>query len=442
MKKQFLFGMAAVAALCSCSNNEVLEAPESLKTPIAFGTYVGSNVNGRAAETKIENMKGTIPDELTTANKKGFGVFAYYTPQQSDNLDWSSNDATVTKIPNYMFNQKVEMKNETSVWTYSPLKYWPNNSGDKVHFFAYSPYSSSKSGEVSNSSDANDIDNITAFCSNSEAGRPTVTFTVNKTVKEQQDLLYASVTNCEKPSIETPTATGKSVFFDFKHALALVQFTVQAMVDKVNTAEGTESSNVLPTETTIKVRQVELLGKFYKSGTLDLGTGTFTSQQTIAEEGSETYKTTAPTVASGITQGLPASATEQGYGFELKRGATNDASNFIVANADNVSITEQPLNNNESNIMLIPQEFTGENKVKIRVTYDVITSDSQLNGGNSTITNVITSDGFTFSFVKGKRHTFKLYLGMTSVKFAASISDWTDGTDKVIDVPINTTGGN
>ena len=98
--------------------------------------------------------------------------------------------------------------------------------------------------------------------------------------------------------------------------------------------------------------------------------------------------------------------------------------------------------------MVIPQNFytvtpsvegATESQIKIKVTYDVITADSDLETGQSKVTNVITSDAFDFPFVGGKAYTFNLHLGMTSVKFDATVSPWdVTASDIVVNVPINT----
>ena len=52
-----------------------------------------------------------------------------------------------------MHNQMVKFDGTNNVWTYSPVKYWPNRQNDKISFFAYAPYESdwqngSKSGVI------------------------------------------------------------------------------------------------------------------------------------------------------------------------------------------------------------------------------------------------------------------------------------------------------
>lgn len=430
MKKQFLFGMAAVAALCSCSNNEVLEAPESLKTPIAFGTYVGSSVDGRALVNNKSAIEGTIISGVK--NRAGIGVFAYYTAGTAY--------ASANGTPNFMYNQKLEYK--TSAWEYTPLKYWPNNDGDKVSFFAYAPYSPCDTDGSATSAD--DTDNITGFSANNVTGNPTVTFTVNNTVKLQQDLLYADasqnsgdtqlINRTKQTSVDVPNiGINDKVKFDFKHALARIGFNVEASVDKVIPSTGTpdDATGIPETNnngiikendiTTISVEKVELIGKFYASGTLDLNDHTWSSLQpeTLAERNfTLSYKATASTDAQVTTE-----------------------SDFDNTVAQKVTTNKTQLNANDSYIMIIPQKFpltdSSSEKVKIRVTYKVTTTDNNLNGNKSEITNTITSSDFNFNFEQGKAYMFNLHLGLTSVKFDADVTSWSDGGNTIVNVPLN-----
>ena len=159
MKKNYLFGMLALAAMTmvGCSNDEVVN-DYSQDNAIQFGTYVG-----RGAESRAQVIDTKVLGE------EGFGVFAFFT----ENEDFDASKHT----PNFMYNQKVtatgwvqetvdDNGNVTpgyyTNWTYSPVKYWPNDRDDKVSFFAYAPYATEQNGiEIS---DAN------------AAGVPTVTY--------------------------------------------------------------------------------------------------------------------------------------------------------------------------------------------------------------------------------------------------------------------------
>lgn len=381
MKTKIHFGLIALAVLglSSCAK-EITVDQVNPETPIEFGTYLG-----RAAQTKAG--VATLNDGTYGLQKTGFGVYAYYTEQ---------NTMGASATPNYMSNQRVEWS--TSKWEYSPVKYWPNNTGDKVSFYAYAPY---EDGKDPNST------NISSVPANTATGEPAIGFTVNNTVTAQTDLLYATALKDQtKPQKYTDKTT-----FTFNHALSRVAFSVQLMADAVNgDATGTidddttSSGTINGTETTVAVTNVELIGKFYNSGTLQLNDGTWTE---LSAQESTNY-----TLASA---------------------------NFADV-ASKVTATDAALNKDDSYIMIIPKNFNSDSdKVKIKVTYTVTTDDSNLSGGKSEITNVIESDSFTFNFEQGRAYNFSLHLGLDSVEFEASVAEWTDGTqsDTAVNVPIN-----
>ena len=111
--------------------------------------------------------KGTITDNTesgTGIKAKGFGVLAYYTGA----TDFAS---YTSPTPNFMWNQKVEYK--SSAWSYTPLKYWPNTTDEKISFFAYAPYADTQN----TASSSNGIELTAATAS----GYPKITFHWNTT---------------------------------------------------------------------------------------------------------------------------------------------------------------------------------------------------------------------------------------------------------------------
>ena len=123
MKKNLLgwFAMATMLVGTGCSSDEVVNdySPENA---IQFGTYVGRGAEARGSVIEKDDLFG---------DDKGFGVYAYYT----DDTDFNSSTST----PNFMKNTQVKSADGTT-WTYSPVKYWPNESTDKLSFFAYAPW--------------------------------------------------------------------------------------------------------------------------------------------------------------------------------------------------------------------------------------------------------------------------------------------------------------
>ena len=197
MNKIYLCGILAMAAVASTScSNEETRVNEPKSDAIEFGTYLGRDAESRASVFTTDNMK--------TA---GFAVFASYTGQ-SEFAD---------QTMNFMYNQQVTYN--VSAWQYSPLKYWPNNPGDKVSFFAYAPH------------------NVLGAVPTADKAQ--VTFTVQDAVADQKDLVVADALKNQ-----TKQAITGNVNFTFKHVLARVGLNVEAMFDLVNSdATGATDSS-------------------------------------------------------------------------------------------------------------------------------------------------------------------------------------------------------
>lgn len=165
--------------------------------PLDFGVSVDQAVS-RAGES-------------TTANLLSMGVYAYYT---------GGNNLTTSDKPNFMCNQKVERANNASPWTYSPVKYWPNNPADKVSFYAYGPY---------------DVKGLNVSGA-TQSGPPTMEYTIQEAEADQADLIIASVL----PNQTYANNNGK-VSFKMFHALTRVDVNV-TNVDKASGMQITSFS--------------------------------------------------------------------------------------------------------------------------------------------------------------------------------------------------------
>ena len=203
-------------------------------------------------EPTAVNFSATVPAFLTRsivngtaglqAEAAGFGVFAYYTGTYTwEQCDGSGTEGHTTKqAPNFMYNQQVQWDDspQSGFWTYSPVKYWPNDNqpaddtgatGSQEHnyvsFFAYAPYNGT---------------GLTPSL-NTATGAPTIGYTwVSSTdpddqhdllyadPDDQHDLLYADpVTDCYKTMTEGYGTVGGRVPFHFRHALAAIEFKVR-----------------------------------------------------------------------------------------------------------------------------------------------------------------------------------------------------------------------
>ena len=118
-----ILSVAAIPLFFSCGTNETEEILSS--RPLDFSTTVTGTSHNAASHDRA-----TRAGDITTANLQSMGVFAYFT-----HGDFEESSST----PGFMYNQLVS-KQMGGNWTYSPVKYWPNNLNDKVSFFAYEPH--------------------------------------------------------------------------------------------------------------------------------------------------------------------------------------------------------------------------------------------------------------------------------------------------------------
>ena len=155
-------------------------------------------------ERPVSFRMGVSSTKTTTPLPSGtdFGVMAWYTG--------TSNWSTSAK-PNFMYNQEVDF--DGSDYTYSPIKYWPNNTGDKLTFWAYCPYTANPDFLVADSS--------TPY-TNSSSGIPDIRFTADG----HTDLLYSDVL-----ANQTRASNSGEADISFHHALSLIDVFVQKKDD-------------------------------------------------------------------------------------------------------------------------------------------------------------------------------------------------------------------
>jgi len=479
MKKLLFITVSALALLASCSSetdstSTICPNPQTASDAIAFGTYLSKGANTRAGATGSINTT----DQLKAS--AGFGVFAYYT-QANDY------DATNDQTPNWMYNQKVAWDNTQSDWTYSPLKYWPNDNGtadnnkatgtttSKVSFFAYAPFTGD---ETTGKLDAGETSGITAFSASDAAGHPTVTYKLSQDGK-QVDLLWG--TAAEGKSYETVTGTnvtvgkvkdalaptniniqklttGGKIAFLFKHALAKFGGSEETTkTDPDGTIETVTKTNGLQVKldidkddditggdkdeaTKVTIKTIEIKNenstatpledlnsdgktddndKIVAGGIFDLATGkwtpgteyididhTITSPGSTKGKGSETERSSA-TIADALAE--PATVATGTAGWDaLPDGVTTKAQNVYKE---------------ESNpLVFIPGT---KPSFKITVEYVVRTKDAHLAKGYTEAVQKITHNvAFQDAVQVNKKYNLLIHLGLTSVKFEATVSNW------------------
>ena len=441
MKKYFIFtAIAAAVAFTACTNSDDERAnngqtPEvKAKAAVCFNAYANRGVTraGYAGDLNLAQLKET------SGNGGGFGVFAYYT-------DLKKYDQTY--VPNFMYNQGVFWNDGESAWEYSPVMYWPNESGsdaqsddeDKVTFFAYAPYvehSSAASGSVANAEWG-----ITGFSRNSTAGDPIVKYIASFNPTYSVDLCWgvSDGTAWDKYQgggtqtmtaglpwldVEHPKVVAQPMTFTFKHALA--QLNVQIDADADVAAHATDDA--LGAATKIYVRSISFTGIAMK-GALNLNNPVANTARWLDYSGTTDLPYgESVTVKDGRRDGREGAAGADATN-ELPQGLNP---NIVQNNPATTGVTTglQNLFAGTGTVCVIP---TGE-AMTVTIVYDVETesgdlttylSDGTTHGSSieNRISKTITWSSGT-GLVSGKKYNLTLHLGMNSVKFDAAIDDW------------------
>ena len=409
------------------------------KVPVGFNAYANRGLTRSGVAGDLDLTALEAPAGVGSADGGGFGVFAYYT-------DLKKYDQTY--IPNFMYNQGV-FKNGAN-WEYTPVMYWPNESGsdaqsddeDKVSFFAYAPYvkhTSAASGSVADATYG-----ITGFSRNSTAGDPIVKYIASFDPAKSVDLCWgvcagtswakfqgaANQTMQEGlpwTDVEHPQGIDQKMTFTFRHALSQLNVQIDADPD---VADHDESS-VVATGTKIYVRSISFTGIATHgalnlnntvkdkplwldySGTTDLPYGESVTVKDGRRDGRE------GATGAEANNELPAGLNPQiVQNSTATTGVTKSLQNLFAAAALTTPVCVIP---------------TGE-AMTVTIVYDVETaspdlttylSDGTTHG--SSIENRITKSinwSSGTGLVSGKKYNLTLHLGMNSVKYDAAISDW------------------
>ena len=299
MKRHFILGIMAVAALASCNKSEVLHQESLNEKGITFSTYAG-----KATQTKAVSI---YQDSLKNA---GIGILAWRT---------GGNDVTAeiltTNAPSFMPNIPLTWAkgaDGTYTGTYSPERYWPST-GAKVSFFAYAPYSKGDGTPATGHAAKFHPENITMPLDdegNPNIGANKLTLTVHDTEFDKHtDFMVArkgngannsgttAQTTVQVPNPDYPS-TGEefieqtvpgifvginqnltkeydgAVQLQMTHALSRISFQAKATGTKKD-AEGNSidvPQNTPYSDGLVKVvlNDIKLVGTFTKKGTYDL----------------------------------------------------------------------------------------------------------------------------------------------------------------------------
>lgn len=432
MKQKFFIGSLALLALmasCSSSNDDLNGgATQENNIPVTFSSYLGKTATSRAGAAGTITTDGA--NSTTSLQTEGFGLFATYT----DNAEY-----TAATGPNFMYNTKVSTKD----WTYSPLRYWPNETStknadgkgatsegiDRLSFFAYAPYveATATTGAVTENTVG-----ITALTANNVTTDPKVTYVVADDPSKSVDLLWgvvpagttkwSNVTGTDidiaegKPYLNLiKPKTNQKVNLLFKHALAKLNLNVVGAFDAVT--GGTKDA-----ATKITVASVTIEGKgFKKTAVLNLNNTTANEPLWEAVDGADDITLTVS--GDNLNSKIKDSGKDEAQTVD---GVTETAKDLLNSDATSA----------QKAFMIIPSS-AADKSLKVTIDYYVNTTDASLSKGYSRVENKITKTITGFAPEAGKNYTLLLSLGMTSVKVSATVADWTDGSSTQVDLPIN-----
>lgn len=476
---------AVIASMASCSSETDFEGKTSqedqVSTPVNFGSYLAQSKSTRAGEGETNTPANSSFMTTDLLKDKGFGVVAYYTGTSQ----YAAGQSTTE--PNFMYNTKVSGEN----WGYSPVVYWPNggqNQGSTpvegaqyVSFFAYAPYKAvNVQGDNSGKATDNATTGVTALSSNATNGDPTVSYTLGA-IGADADLLWGtagtngSTTSGTEAQAGTTFTGGKAavnanlskmkvggkVQFNFKHALAKFGGTgagtdgktsglmVVADIDN-GTATTGGTLNAAETKITVKSIKIESVIKgsdgnmateasIPTSGTLNLATGVWTTSET--NMGKIDYEITSP--AATATDGATKQTLNEAIAEPASVSSWNDLSSVT-----GVTTTPQIVYTETTPLLIIPD---GKNRTfRITIDYIVRTKNESLHKGYTEVEQSFYKDLTLNNVSLNAKYNLLIHLGLTSVKFDATVSTWDDtanggttsdtSTDKdpmVIDMPAN-----
>lgn len=375
MKKSLFTGFIALAALTmtSCSNDEnMVSIPRD--NAIEFGTYVG-----RDAQTR-----GVV---LNDANLLDFGVYAFYT----SGATW-----TDAAKPNFMYDQKVERTSTSDPWTYSPKKYWPTkNTFEYISFFAFAPFH-------------NGGDNgIAVESANTDAGTPTLTYTINTDKLDQLADFTADVIMDESKGLAdaNPDNSNQTVTFDFKHELTRLGIT--AKLDRDAFDDGSAYN-----KTKVNIKQIDFTGSGFATE------ATYKFANVSNAKGAWTYTAAASplNVVAGATGSVLVNNNDASWISQYAQPG------FLLKNDDPVLIFGA-----NNYLFLIPPTADGtgaSNKVAMRIHYDIVTHDTKLSNNHSVSSAVKEIEVPAGLLKQGKAYNFVLTFNLNEIVFTASVVDW------------------
>jgi len=501
MKRIFLLvATAAMFAACSQTEElaSLDKNKDASQEAVGFDVYMNTTRAGAAGELSTDGSTGT--NYKASLQATGFGVFAYYSDNEKYSDYLKPNFMYNQKITYIGGTGTTAWTYEPAkYWPNEFGADASSEDVDYVSFFAYAPYvefvPSSGAVDVSNvtSGTQEEIDaqieflqkkNIIGTIRNTSTGDPMIKYAVDWNPATSVDLLWGvaaePVSYTSINSLTTTVDKGKpyinllkmknnaKVQFLLCHALAWLNVQIDADFNNegIDGAVHGTGNDFTDGHTKIWIRSITFDG-FAAQGSLNLNNESTTTLGTggtvgLAKwmdiSGANELETGSVTIYDGRKDGgegvesneatseKPHTLNPQLIQTKQYTGTPYAVGGTLEEGAGHTGVTTEPQNLFESanatdQIYVIP---TSE-KVNVTIVYDVETADENLatylSDGltrGSSIQNRITKlDVFNAKLEAGKMYTLKLHLGMTDVKFEATVKTWENGGATDSNLPFN-----
>ncbi len=459
MKKILLFAAVTAVALSSCSKNEVTMSSTDNQA-IGFDVYAGVSTKG------VITDNGDAGSTTTTSIKDGFGVFGYMHEAENAAAVSAASVFGDSSTPNFMYNSEVTMG--TTYWTYSPVKYWPNDTNDRITFLAYAPY---RSSVTTSTEAATDGTNLTIADTNT-AGTPTLTYTIANAPEDQVDLVADLRYNMAKSgaqgtATESANTDDATVAFSFEHLLTRLNFQF-ALGDDIVATTGNDDKTLNDNTTTTRVfiTDLQLVGTenaslYDMDGAIQTSAALFKTA-TYKFDAAGTDGVDATDLGNWVVSGTDDVPVSQEANYDLLDGT--DA-NFLAVNASATEVvtasvspaysaltyaqysaievssaTQANIFTENQYLFLIPPQddaLAESGDVMVYIQYDVITPDATLALGYSKVTNHTIVD--LSGLKKATAYNYKFTIGLSSVKVSADVVGWGEVSDYSSDIETDVT---
>ena len=417
--KRTVFILTAFLAVMSCTRTQDLDVPDAAQDAVSFDVYTHG-----ALETKA-GYPGEI--NLDALKVTGFGVYGY-----------------ISSKPDFMANQHVTYSGS---WVYSPVKYWPKQDNVNIDFYAYAPYVEQSDFAALGDAQADAAlaeptkEGIVYIHPNNVATTPKIVYRTPKDPSNSVDLMFGVAAEAHTSPVVTAglpflnmtkLKLGEKMKFNFKHALTKLVVNVDGYFDEVN--GSTPGNNNVDPNTRVVIKSVNI-----KTTQLAVG-GTLDLNNTVANTPNWTVGTTLSAFNASAGYDLPIASylkyiednTESVTHFSQQPlGVTKTTQSLMGYGIDGTTA---------ASLLFVPAGDAAD--LTITITYEVITRDPNLGKGYSITENPVTS---TIAAANLGANAFKavyattlnLHLGLASVKFDATITDWETGETENVDLPKN-----